>query len=43
MSNYHKHTDTLKGVLKAYHERIGKLEDIKYDLEYVVKRKDVEV
>lgn len=39
----HPHTEQIKGVLKAYHERIRDLEDKKYDIEYIVKRKDVEV
>lgn len=30
-------------VCKDYHTRIAKLEDEKFDLEYVVKRKDMEV
>lgn len=36
-------TEQLKSLCKQYHDRICKLEDQKYDLEYVVKRKDVEV
>lgn len=40
MSHY---TDEVKRVCKTYHERIGQLEDQKFDLEYVVKRKDMEV
>jgi len=36
-------TDTLKSLIKQHYDRINKLEDQKYDLEYVVKRKDVEV
>lgn len=35
--------DEVKRVCKAYHERIGDLEDKKFDLEYIVKRKDLEV
>jgi len=35
--------DQLKSILNTHHERIRKLEDIKYDLEYVVKRKDYEI
>lgn len=35
--------EQLKSILKAYHERIRALEDKKYDVEYIVKRKDVEV
>ncbi|GBP59048.1 Troponin I [Eumeta japonica] len=34
--------DTIKRVCKEYHDRIAQLEDQKYDLEYVVKRKDAE-
>lgn len=30
-------------VLKQYHDRVNALEDEKYDMEYIVKRKDVEV
>lgn len=37
------HLEQLKATLKAYHERIRNLEDKKYDIEYIVKRKDVEV
>lgn len=33
----------LKDITRAYHERIGKLEDLKYDLEYIVKSKDFQV
>lgn len=36
-------TETIKSILKQYHDRIGKLEDVKFDLEYQVKRKDMEV
>lgn len=39
----HSWTDTLKTLIKQHYDRICKLEDQKYDLEYVVKRKDVEV
>lgn len=35
--------EQLKAILKAYHDRIRSLEDKKYDVEYIVKRKDVEV
>lgn len=35
--------DDVKTVLKQYHDRIGALEDEKYDMEYIVKRKDAEV
>lgn len=35
--------DTLSRVCKEYHTRIGQLEDEKFDLEYIVKRKDMEV
>jgi uncharacterized protein (UPF0335 family) len=36
-------TETIKRVLKDYHERISTLEDEKFDLEYAVKKKDFEV
>ena len=36
-------TETIKRVLKDYHERISTLEDEKFDLEYAVKKKDYEV
>jgi hypothetical protein len=36
-------TDTIKRVLVDYHERINSLEDVKFDLEYAVKKKDFEV
>ncbi|XP_055296688.1 troponin I isoform X4 [Sitodiplosis mosellana] len=35
--------EQLKSILKAYHDRIRALEDKKYDVEYIVKRKDVEI
>lgn len=35
--------DTIKRVVREYHERIASLEDEKFDLEYCVKRKDIEV
>lgn len=35
--------DECKRVCKTYHQRIGDLEDQKFDLEYIVKRKDMEV
>ena len=35
--------DTIKRVLRDYHERINALEDVKFDLEYAVKKKDFEV
>jgi len=35
--------DKLKTVIKEYYNRIAKLEDQKFDLEYVVKRKDGEI
>ncbi|XP_069675400.1 troponin I [Periplaneta americana] len=35
--------DTIKRVLKDYHERINSLEDAKFDLEYAVKKKDYEI
>ena len=36
-------TEQLKSMIKQHYDRINKLEDQKYDLEYVVKRKDIEV
>lgn len=36
-------TDSLQRTVKDYHSRIANLEDLKYDLEYCVKRKDFEV
>ncbi|XP_021941849.1 troponin I isoform X8 [Zootermopsis nevadensis] len=35
--------DTIKCVLMDYHERISSLEDVKFDLEYAVKKKDFEI
>jgi hypothetical protein len=35
--------ETIKRVLRDYHERISTLEDEKFDLEYAVKKKDFEV
>lgn len=35
--------DTIKEVLMGYHDRISSLEDVKFDLEYAVKKKDYEV
>ncbi|XP_050561443.1 troponin I isoform X5 [Spodoptera frugiperda] len=35
--------DALVRVCKEYHTRIGQLEDEKFDLEYIVKRKDMEI
>lgn len=37
------YTETLKRVLREYHNRISALEDKKFDIEYVVKKKDFEV
>ena len=37
------HTETVKRVLREYHNRITALEDQKFDFEYVVKKKDFEV
>lgn len=37
------YTDTLKRVLREYHNRITALEDKKFDIEYIVKKKDFEV
>lgn len=31
---------TLLAICKEYHQRIGQLEDVKYDLEYAVRQKD---
>ncbi|XP_015509638.1 troponin I isoform X14 [Neodiprion pinetum] len=35
--------ETVKRVLREYHDRINKLEDQKFDFEYIVKRKDYEI
>ncbi|KAG5314596.1 TNNI protein, partial [Acromyrmex insinuator] len=35
--------ETVKRVLREYHNRISALEDKKFDIEYVVKKKDFEV
>ena len=35
--------DTIKRVLRDYHSRINNLEDLKFDLEYAVKKKDFEI
>lgn len=35
--------EQLKTILRGYYDRIKGLEDKKYDIEYIVKRKDVEV
>uniref|UniRef100_A0A1B6CUF3 Troponin I n=1 Tax=Clastoptera arizonana TaxID=38151 RepID=A0A1B6CUF3_9HEMI len=35
--------EVMKKVLRDYHERINRLEDQKFDLEYLVKKKDFEV
>ncbi|XP_017779949.1 PREDICTED: troponin I isoform X6 [Nicrophorus vespilloides] len=35
--------ESLKSTCKAYYERICKLESVKYDVEYIVKRKDAEI
>jgi len=35
--------EQLKSILRAYQDRINGLEDKKYDVEYIVKRKDVEI
>lgn len=42
-TNIFTHSEQLQSILKAYHERIKQLEDKKYDIEYIVKRKDIEV
>jgi len=36
-------SEQLKSLLRSYHERIAKLQDGKYDVEYIVTRKDVEI
>jgi hypothetical protein len=36
-------TEELKAICMQYHERIHDLEDKKFDIEYIVKRKDYEV
>lgn len=40
VTNY---AETLKRVLREYHTRICELEDKKFDIEYIVKKKDFEV
>lgn len=40
---FNKRTEQVKRVLREYHERITKLEDKKFDVEYIVKKKDYEV
>ncbi|PNF35071.1 Troponin I [Cryptotermes secundus] len=35
--------DTITRILQDYHERISSLEDVKFDLEYAVKKKDYEI
>nr|ACN79503.1 troponin I [Nilaparvata lugens] len=35
--------EKVKATLKTYHDRIGKLEDEKFDLEYIVKKKDFQI
>uniref|UniRef100_A0A1B6CHI2 Troponin I n=1 Tax=Clastoptera arizonana TaxID=38151 RepID=A0A1B6CHI2_9HEMI len=35
--------EVMKKVLRDYHERINRLEDQKFDLEYLVKKKDFEI
>lgn len=40
---FYRIIDSIARVCKEYHERIGRLEDEKFDLEYIVKRKDMEV
>ncbi|XP_023318822.1 troponin I isoform X15 [Trichogramma pretiosum] len=35
--------EQLKRVLRDYHDRITKLEDKKFDIEYIVKKKDYEI
>ncbi len=36
-------TESLKRIIKDYYDRINRLEDKKFDLEYAVKKKDLEV
>lgn len=43
LGNATQYIDTIKRVIKEYYDRITKLEDQKFDLEYVVKKKDFEV
>lgn len=38
-----QHTENIKRVLREYHTRIAALEDKKFDIEYLVKKKDYEV
>lgn len=38
-----KYLEALRGALRQYYNRINDLEDSKYDFEYIVKRKDIEV
>ena len=33
-------TDKIASICREYHDRISKLEDLKYDLEYEVRQKD---
>lgn len=35
--------ESLKKICRDYQDRINKLEDEKFDIEYIVKRKDFEV
>lgn len=37
------HTDTVRNVCKQYYSRITNLEDVKYDVEQIVKAKDFQV
>lgn len=43
LSNQNFSADLIKKTLTAYHQRINRLEEEKFDLEYIVKRKDFEV
>ncbi|EEB18164.1 Troponin I, putative [Pediculus humanus corporis] len=35
--------ESIKRILREYHQRIANLEDVKFDLEYAVKKKDYEI
>lgn len=35
--------DVIRTLCREYHEKIGKLEDLKYDIEYIVKNKDFQI
>lgn len=40
---YTQNADSLSSIARDYHKRIERLEDEKYDLEYIVKGKDYQV